>query len=58
LGARRRDLCARYRAAGADPFAARGGFPATQGSLEVRNDFVQHAGSAMLAWADVLKRRQ
>lgn len=41
-----------------DPFAARGGIPATQGSLEVRNDFVQHAGSAMLAWADVLKRRQ
>jgi hypothetical protein len=41
-----------------DPFAARGGIPATQGSLEVRNDFVQHAGSAMLAWADVLQRRQ
>jgi hypothetical protein len=40
-----------------DPHAANGGFPATQGSLEVRNDFVQHAGSAMLAWADVLKRR-
>lgn len=41
-----------------DPHAARGGFPATQGSLEVRNDFVQHAGSAMLAWADVLRRAQ
>lgn len=38
-----------------DPFAARGGVPATQGNLEVRNDFVQHAGSAMLAWADVLQ---
>jgi len=39
-----------------DRNAAHGGFPATQGSLEVRNDFVQHAGSAMLAWADVLRR--
>lgn len=35
-----------------DPEAALGGVPATQASLEVRNDFVQHAGSAMLAWAE------
>jgi len=39
-----------------DPNAARGGVPATQGSLEVRNDFVQHAGSAMLAWARALRQ--
>jgi hypothetical protein len=37
-----------------DPAAALGGVPATQASLEVRNDFVQHAGSAMLAWAEIL----
>lgn len=34
----------------ADPAAALGGFPGTQASFEVRNDFVQHAGSALLAW--------
>ena len=38
----------------ADPAAAFGGVPATQASLEVRNDFVQHAGSAMLLWAEVM----
>jgi hypothetical protein len=37
-----------------DPAAAFGGLPGTQASLEVRNDFVQHAGSAMLLWAEVL----
>jgi hypothetical protein len=37
-----------------DARAAYGGLPATQAGLEVRNDFVQHAGSAMLAWAEVL----
>lgn len=37
-----------------DPNAAFGGLAATQAGLEVRNDFVQHAGSAMLAWAEVL----
>jgi hypothetical protein len=37
-----------------DPRAAHGGLPMTQASLDVRNDFVQHAGSAMLAWAEVL----
>jgi HEAT repeat protein len=39
-----------------DPRAALGGFPATQVGLEVRNDFVQHAGSAMLNWAGYLRR--
>jgi hypothetical protein len=38
-----------------DPAAAFGGVPATQASLEVRNDFVQHAGSAMLAWSEILR---
>lgn len=37
-----------------NPFAAHGGFPATQAALSVRNDFVQHSASAMLAWAQVL----
>ncbi|MDD9941176.1 MAG: hypothetical protein OXU20_09070 [Myxococcales bacterium] len=37
-----------------NPAAALGGFPMTQASLQVRNDFVQHAGSAMLAWAEQL----
>ena len=30
----------------------------TQASLEVRNDFVQHAGSAMLLWAEVLAEEE
>lgn len=38
----------------ADPAAAFGGVPASPDSLDVRNDFVQHAGSAMLLWAEVL----
>lgn len=42
----------------ADPAAALGGFPATQASLEVRNDFVQHAGSAMLLWAEILREEE
>jgi hypothetical protein len=41
-----------------NPAAAFGGVPATQASLEVRNDFVQHAGSAMLAWAEILRRAE
>jgi hypothetical protein len=39
-----------------DPEAAFGGVPATQASLEARNDFVQHAGSAMLSWLEQLRR--
>jgi hypothetical protein len=38
----------------ADPAGALGGVPGTQASLEVRNDFVQHAGSAMLLWDEIL----
>lgn len=39
----------------ADPAGARGGIPATPVDLTVRNDFVQHACSAMIRWADVLR---
>jgi hypothetical protein len=39
----------------ANPVAARGGIPATPVDLTVRNDFVQHACSAMIRWADVLR---
>ena len=39
-----------------DPAAAFGGVPGSPTSLEVRNDFVQHAGSAMLLWAEVLRQ--
>jgi hypothetical protein len=42
----------------ANPAAALGGFPATQASLDVRDDFVQHAGSAMLLWAEVLAEEE
>jgi len=42
----------------ADPPAARGGVPGSPTDLTVRNDFVQHAGSAMIRWADVLRRER
>ena len=38
----------------ARPSAARGGMPSTAAELRSRVDMVQHAGSAFLAWADVL----
>lgn len=38
-----------------DAEAAFGGVPGSPESLSVRNDFVQHAGSAMLLWAEVLR---
>ena len=38
----------------AQPEAAVGGIPSTAADLRSRVDMVQHAGSAMLAWADVL----
>jgi len=41
-----------------DPQAAFGGVPGSPTSLEVRNDFVQHAGSAMLLWAEVLREER
>jgi hypothetical protein len=40
-----------------DPAAALGGVPGSPASLEVRNDFVQHAGSAMLLWVEALRER-
>ena len=39
----------------ANPVAAHGGVPGSPVDLMVRNDFVQHAGSAMIRWADVLR---
>lgn len=37
------------------PAAALGGMPSTQAGFVARNDFVQHAGSAMLAWLEHLR---
>lgn len=42
----------------ADPAAAFGGIPETMVNLDSRNDFVQHAGSAWIRWADVLRRER
>lgn len=42
----------------ADPPAAHGGIPGSPVQLEVRNDFVQHAASAMIRWADILHRER
>jgi hypothetical protein len=39
----------------ADPAAALGGMPGSPASLDVRNDFVQHAGAAMLLWLEALE---
>ena len=41
----------------ANPAAARGGMPATPIDLTVRNDYVQHVGSAWIRWADVMARQ-
>jgi hypothetical protein len=38
-----------------DADAALGGVPGSPESLDVRNDFVQHAASAMLLWVEVLR---
>lgn len=42
----------------ADPEAARGGMPGSPVDLQSRNDFVQHAGSAWIRWADILRRER
>ncbi len=42
----------------ADPVGARGGMPGSPLDLNARNDFVQHAGSAWIRWADVLRRER
>ncbi|NOY89808.1 MAG: hypothetical protein GXP55_01270 [Deltaproteobacteria bacterium] len=42
----------------ADPAGAEGGFPGSPLELMVRNDFVQHAGSALLAWVEVLREER
>lgn len=39
-----------------DPAGALGGLPGSPADLTVRNDFVQHACSAMVRWADRLRR--
>ncbi|MCC7539040.1 MAG: hypothetical protein IT379_22635 [Deltaproteobacteria bacterium] len=39
----------------ARPDRAFGGLPGSQVDLDVRNDFVQHAGSALARWADILQ---
>jgi hypothetical protein len=41
-----------------DAKAAFGGVPASQAGLQVRNDYVQHACSAMLTWVEVLRSEQ
>jgi hypothetical protein len=42
----------------ADPVAAHGGIPGSPADLQVRNDFVQHGGSAMVRWAHILERER
>lgn len=42
----------------ADPEEARGGMPGSAVDLNVRNDYVQHAGSAWIRWADLLRRER
>ena len=39
----------------ADPEGAHGGIPGSPVELEVRNDYVQHACSAMIRWAEILE---
>ncbi|MEM9067885.1 MAG: hypothetical protein AAGE52_05240 [Myxococcota bacterium] len=42
----------------ADPMGAHGGMPGSPVDLNARNDFVQHAGSAWIRWADVLRQER
>jgi len=42
----------------ADPAGAEGGFPGSPLELLVRNDYVQHSGSALLAWVEVLREER
>ncbi len=42
----------------AAPEASEGGVPMGAASLTVRDDYIQHAGSAMVRWADVLRRER
>jgi hypothetical protein len=39
----------------ADPLASLGGIPGSPADLAVRDDYLQHAGSAMVRWAAVLR---
>ena len=39
----------------ANPLDARGGIPGSPADLTVRNDFMQHAGCAMIRWAEQLR---
>jgi len=58
------ELLLRYRLAPgpthllADPVQSQGGIPMSPADLHVRNDFVQHACSAMIRWADHLRRER
>jgi hypothetical protein len=38
-----------------DPAGAFGGLPGSPVDLSVRNDFIQHAGSAMLRWSEIVR---
>lgn len=40
----------------ADPERAHGGFPGSPAELICRNDYAQHAGSAMLRWSEIAAR--
>lgn len=40
----------------AHPLGARGGIPGSPVDLTIRNDFVQHAGAAMIRWAAILHK--
>jgi len=42
----------------ADPVGAQGGLPGSPVELAVRNDYVQHGCSAMIRWADLLRRER
>lgn len=42
----------------ADPAGAHGGMPGSPVDLTSRNDFVQHAGSAWIRWAQVLREER
>jgi hypothetical protein len=42
----------------ADPEGAYGGTPGSPVDLTARNDFVQHAGSAWIRWAEVLREER
>ncbi len=42
----------------ANPLGARGGIPGSAIDMSVRDDYTQHAGSAMVRWAEVLRHER